>query len=80
LNRCREEAEDNLNSVSKEEYKERFLKAMAEYETIGDEKKVEWKLERRQHLLKQNFIKERYHCGDTEESKACLGWNQNGHQ
>ncbi len=47
LNKCREEAEDNLNSVSKEEYKERFLKAMAAYETIGDEKKVEWELERR---------------------------------
>jgi hypothetical protein len=43
LNKCREEAGDNLNSVS---YKERFLKAMAEYETIGDEKKVEWELER----------------------------------
>jgi hypothetical protein len=30
---------------------------MAEYETIGDEKKVEWELERRRHLLKQNSIK-----------------------
>jgi hypothetical protein len=58
LNKCREEAEDNLNSVSKDEYKERFLKAMAEYyESIGDENKVEWELERRQHLLKQNSIK-----------------------
>jgi hypothetical protein len=57
LNKCREEAEDNLNSVSKDKYKERFLKAMAAYETIGDEKKVEWELERRQHFLKQNSIK-----------------------
>jgi hypothetical protein len=57
LNKCREEAVDNLNVVSKDEYKERFLKAMAEYETIGDEKKVELELERRRHLLKQNSIK-----------------------
>jgi DNA integrity scanning protein DisA with diadenylate cyclase activity len=41
LNKCREEAEDNLNSVTKDEYKERFLKAMAEYDTIGDGMKVE---------------------------------------
>jgi hypothetical protein len=57
LNKCREEAEDNLNSVTKDEYKERFLKAMAEYDTIGDDMKVEWEMERRKHLLKQNSIK-----------------------
>jgi hypothetical protein len=47
LNKCREEAEDNLDSDTKDKYKERFLKAMAGYETIGDKKKVEWELEKR---------------------------------
>jgi hypothetical protein len=57
LNKCREEAEDNLNSATKNEYKERFQKAMAGYDTIGDDKKVEWELEKRKHLLQQNSIK-----------------------
>jgi hypothetical protein len=56
LNKCREEAKDNLNLVSKDGYKERFLKAMAEYETISDEKKVEWELERRQYGRIQGLV------------------------
>jgi hypothetical protein len=58
LNKCREEAEDNLDSITKDEYyKERFKKAMPGYDTISHEKKVEWELEKRKHLLQQNSIK-----------------------
>jgi hypothetical protein len=39
LNKCRQEAEDNLNAVTKDEYKEQFLKAMVVYDTIGDKRK-----------------------------------------
>jgi hypothetical protein len=46
--------------ANKDDYKEQFLKAMAEYDTISDEKKVEWELERRKHLLKQNSIKNNF--------------------
>jgi hypothetical protein len=57
LNKCREEAKDKQNLVTKDEYKEQFLKAMAWYDTISDEKKVERELEKCKHLLQQNSIK-----------------------
>jgi hypothetical protein len=58
LNKCIEKAKDKPNLVTKKEYKDRFLKAMAGYyDTIADEKKVEWELEKRKHLLQQNSIK-----------------------
>ena len=57
VNECRQAAKDNLDSVSRVEYLERFNTAKKKYETLDDGKKAMWEAKRREHLLRQPAIK-----------------------
>lgn len=59
VNRCREQAEENKDSVNKATYTERFNAAKKEFESLDDGNKALWEGKRREHLLQQPRIKDR---------------------
>jgi len=58
LNMCRHLAEENLDTIDRKEYQQRFIMARLEFEHLDSGTKELWEGKRRAHLLRQPAIKE----------------------
>jgi hypothetical protein len=58
IHECRRLAQEDLNSVDRETYSNRFSAASERFNTPDEGNKQRWEMERRRHLHRQNSIRE----------------------